>query len=348
MASPDHLTNPANPLFLHPGESPALVLISPPLAENNYQQWKHDFFVALETKNKEKFVLGTLNCPPPDDPLHEAWRRCNKMVIAWLTRSMTTEIKQSVMWMDLAADIWNDLLQRFSHGDKFHVADLQENLQNCHQGDSTVSQYYTRLQIIWKELSLYRTVLACTCNSPCTCGLISKIQKERDDDYIIKFLRGLNDEFSQVRSQIMLMEPMPSLIRVFSLVLQQEREFSGPSSAPSQDSVANMSFQESSNKVPRGGFSNSRGRGRTNKPSGRNAKFCDHCQRTNHTSETCWIKHGLPQGYHQNKPKSSTPKPSASMCDTTNPSTTVDVPATKNDQTNVHHGFSKEQYDILI
>jgi len=28
---PDHLINPANPLYLHPGENPALVLVSSPL-----------------------------------------------------------------------------------------------------------------------------------------------------------------------------------------------------------------------------------------------------------------------------------------------------------------------------
>ena len=81
------------------------------------------------------------------------------MVISWLTRSMSLPIKQSVMWMDSTYEIWHDLLQRFSHGDKFRIADLQEDLHSCKQGESSVSQYYTRLQIIWKELSLYKIVL---------------------------------------------------------------------------------------------------------------------------------------------------------------------------------------------
>jgi len=155
----DHLSNPTHPLFLHPGENPALILVTPPLSDTNYQQWKHDMLVALETKNKERFVLCTLPCPPSDDALHEPWKRCNKMVISWLTRSMSLPIKQSVMWMDSTYEIWHDLLQRFSHGDKFRIADLQEDLHSCKQGESSVSQYYTRLQIIWKELSLYKIVL---------------------------------------------------------------------------------------------------------------------------------------------------------------------------------------------
>ncbi|XP_022631734.1 uncharacterized protein LOC111240608 [Vigna radiata var. radiata] len=342
----DHLTNPAHPLFLHPGENPALILVNPPLSDNNYQQWRHDMIVALETKNKDKFVLGTISCPPPTDVLHEAWKRCNKMVISWLTRSMTLPIKQSVMWMDFASAIWNDLYQRFSHGDKFRIVDLQEALQSCKQGDSTVSQYYTRLQIIWKELSLYQTVLVCTCKSPCNCGLLTKIQQERNDDSVIKFLRGLNDEFSQVRSQIMLMEPMPILPKTFSLVLQQEREFHHSSSQIPQDSMANVNFQDPQNKTfntSRGAFSG-RGRGHITKFGGR-AKYCDHCKRTNHTSDNCWIKYGLPQGYKPTIKMDAAPSnTSAHLTDSTSLTPTDSTV----DKTHIQCHFTQEQYDVIL
>ena len=191
------------------------------------------------------------------------------------------------MWMEFVFDIWTYLLQRLSHGDKFCIANLQEEIQNCRQGDSTISQYYTRLQILWKELFLYRTILVCTCASPCTCGLLSKIQKECDDDCVIKFLRGLNDEFSQVRSQIMLMKPMPTLVKTFSLILQQEREFKVTFHSNSQDSTANLAFHEGHGKIFRNGFSNNRGRGCFPWSGGRNPRYCDHCHRTNHTSDSC-------------------------------------------------------------
>jgi hypothetical protein len=43
-------------------------------------------------------------------------------------------------------------------------------------------------------------------------------------DYIFQFLMGLNDTFSQVRGQILLINPLPSINKVFSLVLQEERQ----------------------------------------------------------------------------------------------------------------------------
>ena len=40
------------------------------------------------------------------------------------------------------------------------------------------------------------------------------------------FLKGLDDHFSVVRSQILLMDPLPSINRVFSMVAQQECQHS--------------------------------------------------------------------------------------------------------------------------
>nr|KYP38455.1 Retrovirus-related Pol polyprotein from transposon TNT 1-94 [Cajanus cajan] len=293
--------------------------------------------VPLEINNKEQFVLGTLPCPASIDPLHEAWKRCNKMVMSWLTRSMTPLIKQLVMWMDTTFYIWIDLLECFLDGDKFRIADLQEELQNCKQGDSTVSQYYTRLKALWKELSMYRTLLFCTCSTSCNCGLISKIQKERDDDYIIKFLRGLND--GQVRSQVMLMEPMPNLMKTFSLVLQQEHEVSGSFSNISQESIANVNFQDNSHNSS---FPN-RGRGSFNKSSGRNNKYCDHCKRT----ENCWIKRGLPPGYKNNKNYVGPSKPFASII-AAKPSIISDCFILEVNKSGAPFGFSKEQYQAIL
>ncbi|WVZ20496.1 hypothetical protein V8G54_007818 [Vigna mungo] len=248
----DHLSNPVHPLFLHPGENPTLILVNPPLSDTNFQQWRHDMLVALETKNKDKFVLGTLSCPPPDDVLHEAWKRCNEMVISWLMHSMTLPIKQYLIWMDSAYEIWTDLLPCFSHCDKFCIVDLREELQSCKQ------------------------------------------------DYV----NGMG--------------PMSALPKPFSLVLQEEGEFHNSSSQTPQDSMANLNFQDPQNKTSntsRGGSFVARGRGCTNKFGGR-AKYCDNYQRTNHTSNNCWIKYGLPQGYKPTIKHNFVPSnPSANLID---------------------------------
>jgi hypothetical protein len=42
-------------------------------------------------------------------------------------------------------------------------------------------------------------------------------------EYITHFLMGLNDSFSNIRGQILLLEPLLPINKVFSLVLQEER-----------------------------------------------------------------------------------------------------------------------------
>lgn len=44
-------------------------------------------------------------------------------------------------------------------------------------------------------------------------------------DNVLQFLRGLNDSFAGVRSQVMLLSPIPDITQVFSIIIQQECQF---------------------------------------------------------------------------------------------------------------------------
>jgi len=77
---------------------------------------------------------------------------------------------------------------------------------------------------------------------------------------------GLNDSFSNIRGQILLLEPLPPINKVFSLILQDERqrEISGgisqsthfgdssallTSKSPSAPSVHNQNVKQASRKT---------------------------------------------------------------------------------------------------
>jgi len=98
-----------------------------------------------------------------------------------------------------------------------------------------------------------------------------------------------------------------------------------------------------------GGFSSNHGRGRFPRSGGRNPRYCDHCHRTNHTFDSCWTKHGVPQGSNLHTKVHPPPlKPSAyaSMVDIV--SSTVDLCAGKDDKAEAQFGFSREQYEALL
>ena len=61
----------------------------------------------------------------------------------------------------------------------------------------------------------------CNC---CSCGRIKSVLEIHGQDKVYQFLIGLNDSFSAVRAQILLTDPLPSLHKVFSLIIQEEKQ----------------------------------------------------------------------------------------------------------------------------
>jgi hypothetical protein len=99
-----------------------------------------------------------------------------------------------------------------------HFSDAERLYHPLSQGANSVSGYYTQLKSLWDELASFRPIPHCSCNGLKT--LLDFLAQE----YVFHFLMGLNESFSQVRGQILLMDPLPSINKVFSLVIQEERQ----------------------------------------------------------------------------------------------------------------------------
>ncbi|XP_058748999.1 uncharacterized protein LOC131632785 [Vicia villosa] len=277
----DFATNPSNPYYLHPNENPSLTLVTPPLDHSNYISWSRSMRVALISKNKLRFIDGTFVQPAQGHLLHDPWLRCNNMVLSWLQRSISENIAQSILWIDQAHAVWKNLETRFAQGDIFKVSDLQDDLSNLHQGTLDVSTYFTKLTSIWEQIDSLRPTRDCTCAIPCTCGAATDLRKYKDQDRVLKFLKGLTDSFATVRSQIFLLEPIPSLEKTFSMVLGQERR----SHVPLSDSTDISSMAMAFHPTTAFGGASSRGRGRTSPGRGNfPPRTCTHCGRHNHTN----------------------------------------------------------------
>jgi len=95
------------------------------------------------------------------------------------------------------------------------------------QGERTIIEFYTDLKILWEELEALRPTLDCKCKIKCTCALTTHIQRYKESEYALCLLKGLNDTYLTVKTQILLMEPLPSINRIFSLIIQQERQLAG-------------------------------------------------------------------------------------------------------------------------
>jgi len=156
-------------LYLHPGEGPAVALVSPVLDSINYHSWSKSMLTALSAKNKSQFVNGSAKKPEKENSLFNAWQRCNDMVVSWIVHSVSSNIRQSILWMENAEDIWNDLKARFFQGDLLRISDLQTEAGQLKQSDLSVSEYFTKLRVIWDELENFRPDMGCTCKPRCSC-----------------------------------------------------------------------------------------------------------------------------------------------------------------------------------
>uniref|UniRef100_A0A2N9I0J6 CCHC-type domain-containing protein n=1 Tax=Fagus sylvatica TaxID=28930 RepID=A0A2N9I0J6_FAGSY len=287
-ASP-HLcfTDPNHQLFIHHGDHPGVVLVSQPLTETNYHTWSLSMVMALSAKNKLGFINGTITKPAASAKVElEQWIRCNDMIKSWLLNSISPDIYSSVIYCDLASEIWTDLKERFSQVNGPRLFELEQSIHNLVQDTMSVTTYFTKLKSLWEELSALRTIPICTCGSS------KEIIQYQHYQRFIKFLMGLNDSYGPTRSQILLMDPLPSVNRAYALILQEERQRNISHATPLPRSAALAAMGRPSQ-------SNMKLSTRT-----KEKLKCNHCGREGHTMERCYKLHGYPTDSRNAKPKS--------------------------------------------
>lgn len=167
--------------------------------------------MALTAKNKLGFVDHTIPRPPPDDLLYGAWIRCNSMVISWILNSVVKEIGDSLMYIPTAYEIWIDLRDRFHQSNAPRIFQIKKLLSGLHQESMDVSTYYTRLKTLWDELKDFQPI------SVCHCGSMKEWVIYQNQECVMQFLMGLNESYAQIRAQILMMDHIPAINKIFRL-----------------------------------------------------------------------------------------------------------------------------------
>ncbi|KAL5776226.1 hypothetical protein ACOSP7_009152 [Xanthoceras sorbifolium] len=165
--------------------------------------------MALNIKNKEGFVNGTIKQPLETSTAEiQQWRRCNNLVRAWIFNSISQDIGASI--------IYNE--NRFSRTNSVHLFHIEEAIHDCKQDSMTIGAYYTKLKGLWDE----RDALCCI--PTCTCGIMKEVLQFQQNQKTMKFLIELNEVYSVVQGQILLMDLLPTVNKAHSLILQDERQ----------------------------------------------------------------------------------------------------------------------------
>nr|KYP67310.1 Retrovirus-related Pol polyprotein from transposon TNT 1-94 [Cajanus cajan] len=96
------------------------------------------------------------------------------------------------------------------------------------------------------------------------------------------FLMGLNEGYSHIRGKILLMNPIPPIEKVFSLVLQEEKQQELGIPTNSNDTPTAFAYKSGNDA-----------KSRTNNPTKERPK-CEYCGKLCHIKDKCFKLHGYP------------------------------------------------------
>jgi len=112
---------------------------------------------------KFEFVDGRI--PPvfySFDPAYHAWNCCNMLVHSWILNFVSPSIAQSIVFMQNACDVWNDLKERCAQGDLVRISVLIQEIYALQPESEYVNAFYFELKMVWEELEIYMPAPNCS------------------------------------------------------------------------------------------------------------------------------------------------------------------------------------------
>ncbi|KAL2904111.1 Retrovirus-related Pol polyprotein from transposon RE2, partial [Bienertia sinuspersici] len=173
----------------------------------NYRSWKRSVEIALAGKRKLGFVTGLVTRDPTDKKKQEQWDICNNIVISWLHASMSEHIKKSVLYLDMS-----------NGAAKYR---LNKSLYYTEKGEMLINEYFTKMSTIWKEIEDLNQFPTITHMNTEIRSFVETLNKIRGEEHLLQFLNGLNEDYSQQRSQLLMQTPLPT-VEGACATLQQE------------------------------------------------------------------------------------------------------------------------------
>ncbi|KAJ0454166.1 putative transcription factor interactor and regulator CCHC(Zn) family [Helianthus annuus] len=279
-----------DPLFLHPSDSSSLTIVGIKLkGTENYRVWSSAMKLALEAKNKFGFIDGKCKKNSDDEVLSSQWDKCNSVVLSWLLNSVSEELYLGQVFSKLASEVWVDLKETYDKVDGSIVYDLYKKINCITQNGSSVSEYYHKLNTMWKQFDAVLQLPTCSCQAAKDFNDFSTLIK------LMQFLMGLDDVYQPVRTSLLTREPLPTVKVAFSIVSREESHRNSSGNSKGQ----NVSFVSKTNQS----FEQKR---KDYKGPNPNLK-CTHCHKIGHTVDRCFELVGYPSG-SKKKPGGQTGK----------------------------------------
>lgn len=132
----------------------------------------------------------------------------------------------------------------------------------------------------------------------CICNISKKLAERKGEDRTIQFLLGLNENFIDVREQVLSSGEMLNLGKVYAIVSQKDKRRSINKRKTGESTTF---YSQSKNKKYNEGETYEAAKedkpyfmySRTGKMLNMDV-YCEHCKRYGHVKDTCYKIHGYP------------------------------------------------------
>ncbi|XP_019257783.1 PREDICTED: uncharacterized protein LOC109236000 [Nicotiana attenuata] len=131
-------------------------------------------------------------------------------------RTASAELQPSIIYASNGKTVWNEFKKRFDKSNLTRFYLLWIQVGSLKHGTDSVTSYYTKMKDLWDEIDLLVPAPGCDCEE--TRPFIEQFKNLR----LLQFLVGLNESYSQVRSQILLKTPVLTVNQAYALVIQEE------------------------------------------------------------------------------------------------------------------------------
>ncbi|KAH9768480.1 Integrase catalytic domain-containing protein [Citrus sinensis] len=187
------------------------------LTETNYDVWSQIMEMHLVEREKLSYIRSSTKPSEESSKEYEKWYSENQKVKRWLLISMSPEIMKRYLRIPTAYEIWDALSKAFYDGsDELQVFTLNQKAFSTKQNGQPLSKFYGELIEIFRELDHRDKVVM---KNPKDV-VIYRRSVERLRVHI--FLAGLDEEFDQVRGEILRKEIIPDLEECYSLIRRED------------------------------------------------------------------------------------------------------------------------------
>ncbi|XP_071718457.1 uncharacterized protein [Rutidosis leptorrhynchoides] len=184
-------------------------------------------------------LMGTEN--------YQIWSRCNSVVLSWILGYLSEELYCGQIFSSIASVVLKEIYDKVDGSNMFN---LHAKINTIKQNGSSVSEYFHKLNTLWKQYDDMLNLVTCTCDVAAGFKKHDKLMR------CMQFLMWLDDTYMHTRSNILMIDPFPDVKAAFAIICREESH-RGSSSRNNNAKVQHSAFVAQTNKP---NFSNNGGK----------------------------------------------------------------------------------------